>query len=77
MKKARTAEPTSGAELPVIEWLGMHKTPKGHVVLACKTQGRNVIEEEALTDGPVSRMEAENVFRVAAYRRFLLPREAA
>lgn len=61
-------------DLPTVSWIGWTRTPKGYLVMSCKTQGRVVVDEEVLSgDAPVSRMEAENRIRVEVTRRYLLP----
>lgn len=58
-----------------MNFIGVHKTPKGWLALRIKTQGRKVIDEEVLTEGPESRMAAENRARVVFVQTFLMSRD--
>jgi hypothetical protein len=58
--------------LPEVEWISLSRARTGWVVLRCKTRGRVVIEEEALSQ-PGAKDHAANTFRVEAARRFILP----
>lgn len=62
-------------ELPVVESVGMTRTAKGYVVFSVKSQGRAIVAEEILTDGPQPRTHAENVLKVEIVKRFIVPRE--
>lgn len=64
-------------DLPIVTFLGMHKTPKGYVVIRIHTQGRRVVDEEVMTEGPVSRMEAENTLKVECVKNFIWAKDVA
>lgn len=59
-------------DLPEVEWLTMTRARAGWVVMRCKTRGRVVIEEEALSTVG-ARDHVVNTFRVEAAKRFILP----
>ena len=67
----RSAGPTNehGSPTPV-EWLSLHKTPRGFVVLVAKSLGRELVEEDVL-HGPMPHASARNFLRLEIERRFL------
>lgn len=60
-------------DLPEVYSLALHKVRAGAwVVLGIKTQGSRVLDSEVLSNGAISKAEADNVLRVAVTREFLL-----
>ena len=53
-----------------VEWLSLHKTPRGFVVLMARSVGREFIEEDVL-HGPMPHASARNFLRLEIERRFL------
>jgi len=53
-----------------VEWLSLHKTPRGFVVLVAKSLGRELVEEDVL-HGPMPHASARNFLRLEIERRFL------
>jgi hypothetical protein len=68
------AEAPSPAEVdvPVVEWLSIHRAGKKWVLLACKSAGDEILERTVLA-GPCAHLAALNFFRVESMRRWARP----
>lgn len=57
-------------DLAPVEWLALHKTPRGYVVLAAKSVGHEIVDEDVV-HGPMPHASARNFLRLEVERRFL------
>lgn len=62
--------PEDKEDLPIVEFVGLVKLPKGHVAVAGKLQGDKVIETETITDEPSSKAHALERLKIEVVRRF-------
>ena len=56
-------------ELPVVEWIGIASTNKGHTVLIAHTQGERFLDKQMLSDEPETRSLALERARLAFISR--------
>ncbi len=62
---------STDSELPFVESLGIHKSPKGWVVVWLKTQGDKVLERDVLSE-PGGRSLAMERFKIETIRRLFV-----